>query len=320
MLLEVQDLKKHFPVHGGGTVRAVDGVSFAVDAGQTYALVGESGCGKTTIARQLLLLERPSAGTIRFDGQDVLTLGRKGVLAYRRQVQAVFQDPSSSLNPRLKVGILLAEPLLAHGLGGDRAALRRRLLELLEIVGLPPGALDLYPHEFSGGQRQRIAVARALALQPRLIVLDEPTSALDVSIRAQIVNLLADIQRSFGIAYVMIAHDLALVEHFSSAVGVMYLGSMAESGPSLAVFGAPRHPYTQALLGSAPRPDPDHQPAEGLILGEIDSALNPPPGCKFHPRCPRAAPACGKDLPRLRQLAPHGDGKPMHVAACHLLV
>ncbi|AQV95342.1 peptide ABC transporter substrate-binding protein [Cupriavidus necator] len=320
MLLEVEDLKKHFPARGGGTVRAVDGVSFAVDAGQTYALVGESGCGKTTIARQLLLLERPSAGAIRFDGQDVLALDRKGVLAYRRQVQAVFQDPSSSLNPRLKVSMLLAEPLLAHGQGGDRAALRRRLLELLEIVGLPPGALDLYPHEFSGGQRQRIAVARALALQPRLIVLDEPTSALDVSIRAQIVNLLSDIQRSFGLAYVVIAHDLALVEHFSSAVGVMYLGNMAESGPSAAVFSAPRHPYTQALLGSAPRPDPDHQPAEGLILGDIGSALNPPPGCKFHPRCPRAVPACATEIPRMRRLDPAaGSAAPAHVAACHLL-
>lgn len=327
MLLEVQDLKKHFPVRGGGVVRAVDGVSFAVDAGQTFSLVGESGCGKTTIAKLLLLLEKPSGGAIRFDGQDVLALDRKGVQGYRRQVQAVFQDPSSSLNPRLKVRMLLAEPLLAHGLGGDRAALQRRLLDLLEIVGLPPGALELYPHEFSGGQRQRIAVARALALQPRLIVLDEPTSALDVSIRAQIVNLLADIQRSFGLAYVVIAHDLALVEHFSSAVGVMYLGAMAESGPSEAVFGAPRHPYTQALLGSAPRPDPDHQPTEGLIVGEIGSALAPPSGCRFHPRCPHAMPVCAQQAPAMRAMGAVGavsavggrDAGLAHLAACHLL-
>ena len=326
MLLEVDNLKKHFPARGGGTVRAVDGVSFAVGAGQTFALVGESGCGKTTIARLLLLLERPSGGAIRFDGEDVLALDRAGTMRYRRQVQAVFQDPSSSLNPRLKVRTLLAEPLLAHGEAGSRDALRAKLAELLDIVGLPAGALDLYPHEFSGGQRQRIAVARALALRPRLIVLDEPTSALDVSIRAQIVNLLADIQQAFGLAYLVIAHDLALVEHFSSAVGVMYLGALAESGASTAVFGAPRHPYTQALLGSAPRPDPDHQPAEGLIHGEIGSALQPPPGCKFHPRCPHALPRCAEQVPVLQRLdaadatdAAVGNAGPPHLAACHLL-
>jgi len=316
MLLEVDDLRKAYPVRGGQSVRAVDGVSFAVDAGQTFALVGESGCGKTTIARLLLLLERPTGGSIRFGGEDVLRYDRRGVLAYRRQVQAVFQDPSASLNPRMKVRMLLAEPLLAHGLAGGRDALRRRLLELLDIVGLPANALDLYPHEFSGGQRQRIAVARALALQPKLIVLDEPTSALDVSIRAQIINLLADIQRSFGIAYLVIAHDLALVEHFSTAVGVMYLGAMAETGPSEAVFGAPRHPYTRALLGSAPRPDPDHQPVEGLITGEIGSALHPPSGCRFHPRCPQAMPVCAQAMPPTTQLAP---GAPPHAAACHLV-
>jgi len=326
MLLEVDNLKKHFPARGGGTVRAVDGVSFAVGAGETFALVGESGCGKTTIARLLLLLERPSGGAIRFDGEDVLALGRAGVMRYRRQVQAVFQDPSSSLNPRLKVRTLLAEPLLAHGEAGSRDALRRKLVELLDIVGLPAGALDLYPHEFSGGQRQRIAVARALALRPRLMVLDEPTSALDVSIRAQIINLLADIQQAFGLAYLVIAHDLALVEHFSSAVGVMYLGSLAESGPSTDVFGTPRHPYTQALLGSAPRPDPDHQPAEGLIRGEIGSALHPPPGCRFHPRCPHAMARCAEQVPAPLRLdgagqhaaLPHLPPLP-HLAACHLL-
>jgi len=319
MLLEVQDLKKHFPVRqsgGKGLVRAVDGVSFGVEAGQTFALVGESGCGKTSIARLLLLLERPTHGRILFDGQDVLALGRRGVHAYRRQVQAVFQDPSSSFNPRLRVSTVLAEPIIAHegwGVLRDRAALRRRLAELLDIVGLPAGAMDLYPHEFSGGQRQRIAVARALALRPRLLVLDEPTSALDVSIRAQIVNLLSDIQRDFGLAYVVIAHDLALVRHFSTVVGVMYLGRMVESGASEEVFDAPAHPYTQALLGSAPRPDPDHQPSEGLILGEIGSALHPPPGCRFHPRCPRAMAVCARQEPR-PVAVPTGQ-----VATCHLL-
>jgi len=318
-LLEVHDLVKHFPVRqrsGTGQVRAVDGVSFSVHSGQTFALVGESGCGKTSIAKLLLLLERPTQGRIVFDGQDVLALGRRGVHAYRKQVQAVFQDPSSSLNPRLRVFTALAEPIIAHegwGVLYRRAALRRRLIELLDIVGLPAGALDLYPHEFSGGQRQRIAVARALALRPRLLILDEPTSALDVSIRAQIINLLTDIQREFDIAYLMIAHDLALVRHFSTRVGVMYLGRMVESGVSEHVFDAPAHPYTQALLGSAPRPDPDHQPEEGLILGDIGSALHPPAGCRFHPRCPRAQALCSQQEPTVVPV-PGGQR-----AACHLL-
>ncbi len=318
MLLDVHDLKKHFPAPGArwgekAWVRAVDGVSFSIDAGQTYALVGESGCGKTTIAKLLLLLEKPTAGRIVFDGHDVLTLDRAGVRGYRRQVQAVFQDPSSSLNPRLKVRLLLAEPILAHG-DMERGALDQRLVELLRIVGLPANSLGLYPHEFSGGQRQRIAVARALALRPKLIVLDEPTSALDVSIRAQIINLLADIQREFGLAYLVIAHDLALVDHFSARVGVMYLGRMVEHGDSDAVFAAPAHPYTQALLASAPRPDPDHPPREGLIRGEIGSALSPPTGCRFHPRCPYAMPRCAQEDPPERD----AGGAVLHRLSCHL--
>jgi len=319
MLLEVHNLVKHFPVRqrsGTGLVRAVDGVSFGVHTGQTFALVGESGCGKTSIAKLLLLLERPTQGRIVFDGQDVLALGRRGVHTYRRHVQAVFQDPSSSLNPRLRVFTALAEPIVAHegwGVLYRRAALRQRLVELLDIVGLPASALDLYPHEFSGGQRQRIAVARALALRPRLLILDEPTSALDVSIRAQIINLLGDIQREFGIAYLVIAHDLALVRHFSSSVGVMYLGRMVETGASEAVFDAPVHPYTQALIGSAPRPDPDHRLQEGLILGDIGSALHPPAGCRFHPRCPQAQAVCSQREPATIMVA---GGQ--H-AACHLL-
>ena len=328
-MLEVSNLKKHFPARGAtgnrgdGLIQAVDGVSFSVAAGETYALVGESGCGKTTVAKLLLLLERPTSGAIRFDGTDVLKLDRRALHGYRRQVQAVFQDPSSSLNPRLRVSTLLAEPILAHEgwrAARDRSALRRRLADMLNIVGMPTSALDLYPHEFSGGQRQRIAVARALALRPRLIVLDEPTSALDVSIRAQIVNLLSDIQREFGLSYVMIAHDLALVEHFSTTVGVMYLGKMAETGDSARVFSAPAHPYTRALLGSAPRPDPDHQPVEGLIRGEIGSALHPPPGCRFHPRCPHAIPVCADRDPVMRALDEGGSSvRGLHAAACHLL-
>jgi oligopeptide/dipeptide ABC transporter ATP-binding protein len=245
-------------------------------------------------------------------------MGRQEVRDYRRQVQAVFQDPSSSMNPRLKVKTILSEPILAHG-GMDSKALRKKLLELLEIVGLPGRSLELYPHEFSGGQRQRIAVARALALRPRMIVLDEPTSALDVSIRAQIINLLSDIQKEFGLAYLVIAHDLALVEHFSSQVGVMYLGSMVENGPSEAVFSAARHPYTHALLASAPRPDPDHHTPEGLISGEIGSALNPPQGCKFHPRCPRMIPVCRERAPFYQAIGPADvvSKDEVHHVACH---
>jgi len=314
-LLTVDNLVKHFPVHGS-VVRAVDGVSFTVQAGESFALVGESGCGKTSLVKLLLLLERPSSGRIVFDGQDILTLKRRSLRAWRAQVQAVFQDPSSSLNPRLRVWTTLAEPIIAQegwSVLWQRAALRQRLAGLLEMVGLGTHALDLYPHEFSGGQRQRIAIARALALRPRLLILDEPTSALDVSIRAQIINLLSDIQQELGIAYIVIAHDLALVRHFSSHVGVMYLGRMVESGDSAQVFDAPAHPYTRALLGSAPRPDPDHQPEEGLILGDIGSAMNVGAGCRFAPRCPRAIACCEQQEPPV-VLAESG-----HRAVCHLL-
>ncbi|MGE0421844.1 MAG: ABC transporter ATP-binding protein [Reyranellaceae bacterium] len=316
-LLEVRDLKKHFRVGGGllqsgGTVKAVDGVSFAVNEGETFALVGESGCGKTTIAKLVLMLERPTSGSILFDGQDLTSLGSAGVKAYRRQVQTVFQDPYASLNPRLRVRTIIAEPILAHG-RPDRAQLRKRVEEVLDVVGLPKTAADLFPHEFSGGQRQRVAIARALALNPRCIVLDEPISALDVSIRAQVLNLLADIQERFRLTYLIIAHDLALVEHFSTRVGVMYLGNMVEAGPTSEVFARPRHPYTQALLASVPRPDPDHRPPVDAIRGEIASAMAPPSGCKFHPRCPHAMPKCNTEFPAWRNLGA------THAAACHLL-
>ena len=316
-LLEVRDLKKHFRVGGSllrsaATVKAVDGVSFAVAEGETFALVGESGCGKTTIAKLVLMLERPTAGAILFDGEDLASLGRAGVKAYRRQVQTVFQDPYASLNPRLRVRTIIAEPILAHG-RPERAELRRRVEEVLDVVGLPKTAADLFPHEFSGGQRQRVAIARALALNPRCIVLDEPISALDVSIRAQILNLLADIQERFRLTYLIIAHDLALVEHFSTRVGVMYLGNMVEAGPTSEVFAHPRHPYTQALLASVPRPDPDHRAPVDAIRGEIASAMAPPSGCKFHPRCPHARPVCNTEFPAWRDLGA------THAAACHLL-
>ena len=291
-LLQVQGLQKHFPVRGtSSVVKAVDDVSFDVPNGSTFAIVGESGCGKTTCAKLILGLELPTGGRILFDGQDVATLRGAQRRLWRRQVQAVFQDPYSSLNPRLRVKTIIAEPILAHE-RPTTAELDRRIAEVLDIVGLPADAAARYPHEFSGGQRQRVAVARALALRPRLLVLDEPTSALDVSIRAQILNLLGDIQREYGLTYLLIAHDLALVEHFADTVGVMYLGDMVEQGPADAVFARSHHPYTRALLGSVLRPDPDVPLPVGMISGEIGSALKPPSGCKFHPRCPLAIDAC----------------------------
>jgi oligopeptide/dipeptide ABC transporter ATP-binding protein len=310
-LLEIRNLTKRFAVHGGGIVRAVENISFTVGRGETFALVGESGCGKTTVTKLVLGLEKPTSGEILFHGADLAKASSTALHAYRREAQAVFQDPYSSLNPRLRVHTIIAEPLMAHGIG-DRTSRRQRVAEVLDVVGLPKTAADLYPHEFSGGQRQRIAIARALALKPSFMVLDEPISALDVSIRAQILNLLADIQDEFGLTYLIVAHDLALVEHFSSSVGVMYLGSMAELGPTEAVFSRPMHPYTKALLASVPRPDPDHRPPVGIILGEIGSAMAPPPGCKFNPRCPHAFDICRTTSPVDRVTAPN------QIVACHL--
>ncbi|MFN0186113.1 MAG: ABC transporter ATP-binding protein [Aquabacterium sp.] len=308
-LLQLSGVRKHFRTRAG-IVKAVDGVDFEVAEGETYALVGESGCGKTTIAKLVLLLERPSAGSIRFDGQELTDLRGAALHGFRRQMQAVFQDPYASLNPRLTVRTIVGEPILAHE-RVSAAELDRRVAEVLDVVGLPAGAARLYPHEFSGGQRQRIAIARALALRPRCIVLDEPISALDVSIRAQILNLLADIQQQFRLTYLIIAHDLALVEHFSNRVGVMYLGHLVERGATADVFAQPAHPYTQALLASVPRPDPDHRPAVDAIRGEIGSAMAPPPGCAFHPRCPHAMPLCAQQAPAWRALGPQA-------VACHL--
>jgi len=307
-MLELDGITRHYRTRHG-VVRAVEGISLSVRPRSTMALVGESGCGKTTIVKMILGLERPDAGAIRFEGTDVGAMNSAGLRAYRRAVMAVFQDPYASLNPRLRVGTIIAEPILAHE-RPSRVNLTKRIEEMLDIVGLPATAARLYPHEFSGGQRQRIAIARALALQPRLMVLDEPVSALDVSIRAQILNLLQDIQDAFGLTYLIIAHDLALVEHFCSDIAVIYLGRVAEAGPTAEVFAKPRHPYTQALLAAVPLPDPDHVLSEAAAAGEIASALNPPVGCRFHPRCPHAMDIC-------RTTAPLLAGDP-HRIACHL--
>jgi oligopeptide transport system ATP-binding protein len=289
-MLEVTGLAKHFPGAGGpfrrrgGVVRAVDGVSFAIDEKTTFALVGESGCGKTTTARMILLLERPTAGSIRFYGTDVTSLRGRDLGAYKRSVQAVFQDPFSSLSPRMKVRDIVGEPIEIHEHVG-RKAIAVRVGELLEQVGLSQKSAGYYPHQFSGGQRQRIAIARALALSPKLIVLDEPVSSLDVSIRAQIHNLLVDLQGRFGLSYLLISHDLAIVEHMSHSVAVMYAGQIVETADLEPLFAAPCHPYTSALIAAVPSPDPD-VPLAQVVGGEVANPTDPPSGCRFHPRCP----------------------------------
>jgi oligopeptide/dipeptide ABC transporter ATP-binding protein len=317
-LLELRNLQKHFPVTKGlimqktvGLVKAVDGVSYALEAGETLGLVGESGCGKTTTLKLILRLETPTSGAVMFHGQNVHTLEGRELKAYRRGVQAVFQDPYSSLNPRIRVGDTIAEPLVVNE-PLAKAQVKERVQELLSLVGLRPNAATLFPHEFSGGQRQRIAIARALALNPSLIVLDEPVSALDVSIRAHIMNLLQDLQQQFGLSYFLIAHDLAAVLHLSSTIVVMYLGKIVEVATSEALRTKPLHPYTQALFSAALPSHPDEQREEIILSGEIPSPLNPPSGCRFHPRCPFAMPACKTTEPLLQPVATHHD------VACHL--
>jgi oligopeptide transport system ATP-binding protein len=319
-LLEVRDLVKHYPVSAGlfgrslGVVRAVDGVSFTIRRGETLGLVGESGCGKTTTGRCILQLERATSGSVRFEGQELTTLGPQALRSVRRRMQVIFQDPYSSLNPRMTVSQIVGEPLGVHGLIKGAAAQEARVRELLGQVGLLPQHGRRYPHELSGGQRQRVGVARALALEPSLIICDEPVSALDVSIQAQIINLLEDLRRELGLTYLFVAHDLSVVRHISDRVAVMYLGKIVELADREALYRSPRHPYTKALLSAVPIPDPDVEAhRERVVLrGEVPSPLDPPPGCAFHPRCPIAIEECQRTRPELREVEPE------HRAACHL--
>jgi oligopeptide/dipeptide ABC transporter ATP-binding protein len=316
-LLEAQNLVKHFPasrnLFGRPTsfVRAVDGVSFHVDPGETLALVGESGCGKSTVSRLVLRLIEPDAGSIRFEGRDLLALDANELRAFRRQAQIIFQDPYASLNPRMTVGQILGEPLALHQLVSP-AQRRARIEELLRLVGLEPRVARRYPHEFSGGQRQRIGIARALAVSPKLIVCDEPVSALDVSIQAQVINLLEDLQQQFGLTYLFIAHDLSVVEHISTRVAVMYLGRIVEIAPSEDLYAMPLHPYTEALLSAVPIPDPSVKRKRIVLQGDVPNPINPPSGCHFHTRCPiRQLPFCAENAPPLE------DKRPGHWVACH---
>lgn len=317
-LLEVQDLCVHFPVGarlvGGhhGLLRAVDGVSLTLEPGETLGLVGESGCGKTTLGRAVVRLMEPTGGRIRFGGEELTGLRGIPLRARRRQFQMIFQDPFNSLNPRMTIGAIIGEALEIHRLAADAPARRDRVAALLRSVGLDAAHAARYPHEFSGGQRQRIGIARALAVEPRLIVCDEPVSALDVSVQAQIINLLADLQRDRNLAYLLISHDLAAIEHLSHRVLVMYLGRIVESAPAKALVRHPLHPYTQALISAVPVVDPREKRARIVLAGDMPSPLAPPPGCPFHPRCSIAQARCRTEVPALREICPG------HTAACHL--
>jgi oligopeptide transport system ATP-binding protein len=317
-ILEVRDLVKHFPVGGGlfggaaGIIKAVDGVSFAIRRGETLGLVGESGCGKTTTGRCILQLEQRTSGQIIFEGRDVTTLPAAELRQVRRRMQVIFQDPYSSLNPRMTIGQIIAEPLGVHRLVSDRRARESRVKSLLDHAGLLPKMATRYPHELSGGQRQRVGIARALAMEPALIICDEPVSALDVSIQAQIINLLEDLQAEFGLTYLFVAHDLSVVRHISDRVAVMYLGRIVEITDRKSLYEDPQHPYTRALFSAVPIPDPavEAQRAHVVLGGEVPSPLSPPSGCVFHPRCPIAIEECRRAIPELREI------KPEHRAAC----
>jgi oligopeptide/dipeptide ABC transporter ATP-binding protein len=316
ILLEAENLIKHYPILGGvflkevASVKALDGVSLTIHQGETLGLVGESGCGKTTFGRAILRLEEPTAGAVRYRGENILAYDAARMRRLRRQMQIIFQDPFSSLNPRKTVSQIVGEPLLIHGIK-DRGERDQRVSELLEVVGLSREQMGRYPHMFSGGQRQRIGVARALALKPELIVCDEAVSALDVSIQAQVLNLLRELQADFGLTYLFISHDLHVVEHISDRVAVMYLGKLAEIASSQKVYRTPLHPYTQALLSASPMPDPRRRRHRIILKGDVPSPIDPPPGCRFHPRCLYAQDVCSQDEPALREIH---DG---HRAACH---
>ncbi len=317
-LLELRDVRMHFPVRAGlflrarRTLKAVDGVSLTLQPGETLGLVGESGCGKSTLGKCIVRLHQPTAGQIIFEGTDLASLGNRALKPHRRHLQMVFQDPVESLNARHTVGEIVGEPLDIHDLG-DRADRRRQVLALLDKVGLPASAIDRYPFEFSGGQRQRIGIARALALNPRLLVCDEPVSALDVSIQSQVLNLFLDLQRELKLGYLFIAHNLAVVKHVSDRVAIMYLGRIVEVAPADDIYRAPKHPYTRALLSAIPRPDPTRRRERIVLQGDVPSPIDPPSGCAFHPRCPFATDRCKVEAPALRPV----PDNPAHTVSCH---